>query len=146
MPPRQFALVADGTCGYPANGYYDFEYRLSKTANWTKTPLRRVVYRALSLLSRRRVDSLAVPALLEWPQHLFIIMAAAVLVGLHLGRGALAVAGWTYVSTGRDACLTLPGWRARNGRLTNLNSRRVRRPVAAGRADIEAAAALGWRR
>jgi hypothetical protein len=85
VPPRQRALVADETCGYPVNGYYDFDYRLSKTANWTKTPLRRWVYRALSVLDRRGVDSLVVPTLLEWPQHLFILIAAAVLAGLHLG-------------------------------------------------------------
>jgi hypothetical protein len=85
VPPHQYALIAGERCGYPANAYYDFEYRLSKTANWTKTPLRRFTYRALSLLDRRHVDSLVVPTLLEWPQHLFILIAATVLLGLHLG-------------------------------------------------------------
>jgi hypothetical protein len=85
VPPRQAPLVADATCGYPVNDYYDFDYRLSKTANWTKTPLRRFVYRALSLLDRSGVDSLEVPTVLEWPQHLFILIAAVVLTGLHLG-------------------------------------------------------------
>jgi hypothetical protein len=85
ITPHQSPLVADEPCGYPANGYYDFDFRLSKTANWTKTPVRRFVYRILSLINRRRVDSLAVPTLLEWPQHLFILIAATVLVGLHLG-------------------------------------------------------------
>jgi hypothetical protein len=93
VPPRQCALLDGEKCGYPSDDYYNFDYRLSKTVNWTKTPLRRFVYRALSLLVRRRVDSLAVPTLLEWPQYLFILIAATVLVGVHLGIALALLAG-----------------------------------------------------
>jgi hypothetical protein len=85
IAPRPCALVAGEQCGYPADDYYDFDYRLSKTANWTKNPLRRVVYYALSLLLPRGVDSLAVPTLLEWPQHILILFAGTGLVCVHLG-------------------------------------------------------------
>ena len=57
-------LVNDRPCGYPANAYYDFDFRASKkTANWTKTPARRIVYRTLHRLSPGGVDQLKVPAL-----------------------------------------------------------------------------------
>jgi hypothetical protein len=75
--PVYIPLMNDRACGYPTNAYYDFDFRTSKTANWTKTTSRRVVYRALRRLSRGAVDQLKVPALLEWPQHLFIAIAAA---------------------------------------------------------------------
>jgi hypothetical protein len=75
--PVSLPLANDRPCGYPANAYYDFDFRASKTANWTKTPARRIVYRTLHRLSAGAVDQLKVPALLEWPQHLFIAIVAA---------------------------------------------------------------------
>jgi hypothetical protein len=74
--PVYVPLVTDRVCGYPQNAYYDFDFRLSKTANWTKTRVRRIVYRVLYRVTGGSVDQMEVPALLEWPQHLFIALAS----------------------------------------------------------------------
>ncbi len=77
------------TCGYPTNAYYDFDFRASRTANWTKTRVRRLAYRVLRSLSGSAVDRLEVPALLEWPQHLFILIAAASAIAVHVAVALL---------------------------------------------------------
>jgi hypothetical protein len=75
--PVYVPLISDRACGYPANSYYDFDFRASKMANWTKSLARRIAYSALHRLTNGAVDRLEVPAVLEWPQHLFIAVAAA---------------------------------------------------------------------
>lgn len=75
--PVQVPLVSDRRCGYPDDPYYAFDYPASKTANWTCSSIRRVVYRLLHLASKGGVDRLKVPATLEWPQHIFIALAAS---------------------------------------------------------------------
>jgi len=70
-------LISDRACGYPANSYYDFDFRASRTANWTKTVVRRIAYSALHRLTNGAVDRLEVPAVLEWPQRLLIAVGAA---------------------------------------------------------------------
>src|SRR5689334_2446051 len=83
QPP--YVPLRDGdACGYPPNGYYDFDFRASKTANWTKTATRRLAYRILRWVAGRAADRLQVPASLEWPQHLVIVIAAGCLLTLHL--------------------------------------------------------------
>src|SRR5262245_15205131 len=67
-------LLDDRVCGYPANDYYDFDFRLSKTANWTKSRVRNFAYALLHKLTGGNIDHLEVPAVLEWPQHLFIAL------------------------------------------------------------------------
>jgi hypothetical protein len=66
---------------YPSHRYYDFEYRATKTANWTKTSPRRVGYRVLEVLSNGGVDCWRLPPLLEWPQ---IILTLMLLTGIAL--------------------------------------------------------------
>jgi hypothetical protein len=83
VAPTWVSLVDDGKCGYPAGDYYDFAFQASKTANWTKSGVRRTVYRLLHRASGGRVDRLQVPAFLEWPQYLFIGFAAACVVSLN---------------------------------------------------------------
>jgi hypothetical protein len=56
--------------GYPNNFYYCFDYRKTRTANWTKTWRRRLAYALLHRISRGRVDQTFIPPLLEWPQIL----------------------------------------------------------------------------
>ena len=75
IAPKYVPLFNDRVCGYPANDYYDFDFRLSKTANWTKSPLRKFAYTLLHKLTDGGIDRLEVPAVLEWPQHLFIALA-----------------------------------------------------------------------
>ncbi|MEO8449055.1 MAG: hypothetical protein ABI647_04650 [Gemmatimonadota bacterium] len=68
--------------GYPAHNYYDFDYALTQTANWTKSWPRRRAYTMLRALSGRRIDRLRLPDLLEWPQVLLaslIVLFAVVL-------------------------------------------------------------------
>lgn len=74
-PPKYVPLLDDRVCGYPADDYYDFDFRLSKTANWTKSRLRNFAYALLHKLTGGGIDHLEVPAVLEWPQHLFIALA-----------------------------------------------------------------------
>jgi len=76
VPPLFVPVKKDERCGYPSDPYYDFNYGLSKTADWTSTVTRRVAYRILELASSGAVDRLQVPAVLEWPQNIFIAMAA----------------------------------------------------------------------
>jgi len=68
-------ISADRPWGYPDDPYYDFDYRATKTANWTATPLRRFAYRALRAAFGSSVDRLRVPPLLEWPHHIAAVFA-----------------------------------------------------------------------
>src|SRR4030095_7924391 len=53
---------------YPANDYYNFDFSQTKTANWTKTWVRRSAYRILRVLTAGRIDTLRQPLWMEWPQ------------------------------------------------------------------------------
>lgn len=78
VTPVQLPVAPERKCGYPHdNPYYAFDYPASKTANWTSSPIRRIAYRLLHVASKGAVDRLRVPALLEWPQHIFIALAAS---------------------------------------------------------------------
>ena len=71
--------------GYPAVPYYDFDYRLTQTANWTRSLPRRVLRTILgTMLGNRRAARLEVPAFLEWPQHLAALAVLASLLAWHL--------------------------------------------------------------
>ena len=83
ITPTYVPLFDDGTCGYPSNQYYDFDFCATKTANWTKSRLRSVSYAVLHKLIGGTIDRLEVPALLEWPQHLFIAIAALCVIALN---------------------------------------------------------------
>lgn len=87
--PTEVALVTGARCGYPHNSYYDFDYRATRTANWTATVPRRLAYRLGSLVNRAAVDDLSVPPALEWPQTLAVLVAAVLLLALHAGAAIL---------------------------------------------------------
>jgi hypothetical protein len=87
--PIYVPLRAGETCGYPANPYYDFDFEASKTANWTKTVARRLLYRALRSVRGSAADRLEVPAALEWPQHLVMVIAVGCLITIHLATALL---------------------------------------------------------
>jgi hypothetical protein len=61
------------TPGYPNLFYYRFDYRKTRTANWTRTWRRRFAYALLHRLSGGRIDQAFMPPLLEWPQILLSI-------------------------------------------------------------------------
>ena len=69
---------------YPPDTYYDFDFAATKTVNWTRSAVRRIVYRLLNVVTFGSVDRLRVPALLEWPQTLFILVGGSVLASLHV--------------------------------------------------------------
>lgn len=75
IAPKYVPLLDDRVCGYPSNDYYDFDFPASKTANWTKSRVRHITYALLHKLTGGGIDHLQVPAVLEWPQHLFIAIA-----------------------------------------------------------------------
>jgi len=74
--------------GYPAHGYYQFDFSLTRTANWTKNSIRRSIYRALHRLTAGRVDCLLLPPILEWPE---VLLAAAVTAVALAGATAYAL-------------------------------------------------------
>lgn len=71
---------------YPRNDYYDFSYSHTRTANWTKSGVRRLAYRVLHRVTRGGIDTLRLHPLMEWPQ---LLLAAALTM---LGLGGVAVA------------------------------------------------------
>ena len=59
---------------YPPYPYYDFDFAATKTANWTKSRLRRVVYRLVHTATRGAIDTFRLPPWLEWPQLQFVVL------------------------------------------------------------------------
>jgi hypothetical protein len=74
---RRLPHSADET--YPANDYYNFTFSRTKTANWTKTWVRRSAYRILRVLTAGRIDTLRQPLWMEWPQ---VVVSVAVTWGV----------------------------------------------------------------
>lgn len=79
VQPQQVPFTVRTDWGYPLEPYYDFDYSASKTANWTRSSLRRAAYLILHRASRGAVDHLMVPVWFEWPQNLGIIACATLL-------------------------------------------------------------------
>jgi hypothetical protein len=59
---------------YPPYPYYDFDFAATKTANWTKSRLRRTVYRLLHIATSGAIDQVRLPPWLEWPQLQFVVL------------------------------------------------------------------------
>ncbi len=76
-------------CGYPDNDYYNFNFRLTRTANWTKSRPRRAAYWLLNQLTSGGVDRLRLPALLEWPHILTLLMVLPLFVAMCVARAWL---------------------------------------------------------
>ena len=64
--------------GYPAGDYFAFDYRLTRTVNWTMSRARRLAYAVLYPLSGGRIDDLQLPPLLEWPEILLAVICCVV--------------------------------------------------------------------
>lgn len=77
--PRFLPFLAEGEAGYPPTNYHAFDYRRSKTANWTMTLGRRLMYPTLRMLTAGGIDTLPQPGFLEWPQ---LIVAGGLLAAL----------------------------------------------------------------
>lgn len=63
--------------GYPGGEYFAFDYRLTRTANWTMSRVRRLSYAVLHALTDGRIDDLQLPPLLEWPEILLAVICCA---------------------------------------------------------------------
>jgi hypothetical protein len=79
----QVATYADSTrtprpAGYPGDAYYRFDFAQTRTANWTRSTIRRVVYAVLKPITRGGVDSLLLPPILEWPEILLALLLSTV--------------------------------------------------------------------
>ena len=89
--PISIPFTSRADWGYPdhGDGYYDFDYAATKTANWTCSALRRAAYTVLHKLSRGAVDRLMVPAWLEWPQNIGVSAIAVffAIVSMIFGLG-----------------------------------------------------------
>jgi len=84
----QFApLPHSNRSAYPPCGYYDFDFTLTKTANWTKSPHRRLAYRILTGITSGAVNRLRMPATLEWPQVLLAMLVIIAAAATHVLAG-----------------------------------------------------------
>lgn len=66
--------------GYPNVPYYTFDFRSTRTANWTKSLTRRTAYKLLQQVTQGRVNCYLLPAICEWPE----ILLAGGLVGISI--------------------------------------------------------------
>jgi hypothetical protein len=78
--------------GYPPCPYFDFDYRLTRTANWTMSLLRRVVYPVLAVLTRGRVDVFLLAPVFEWPEVLLACVVCASVIVCVAAKAAYALA------------------------------------------------------
>ena len=85
--PQYRSLPGITRDAYPRNDYHDFAFTETKTANWTKTRLRRAVYWILSRLTAGRIATYRRPVWCEWPQLVVAVGMAGML---------LAVNGWIW--------------------------------------------------
>jgi hypothetical protein len=72
--PVLVALRSNRPAAYPTDAYYNFDYLETKTANWTKSRARRVIYRVVHPLTLGRIDTVRLPVLLEYPHILLAAM------------------------------------------------------------------------
>lgn len=90
ITPEHVLIPKAGRAGYPVNDYYDFDYRLTKTANWTKSAARRLAYRLFHWATDGAVDRWRLHPLLEWPQVLLSLSLAPLIVLLAVTRFSLS--------------------------------------------------------
>ena len=69
---------------YPRHGYYNFIWQQTKTANWSKSWMRRATYHILNRVIPGRIDCLRLPPILERPQIILAMIISACMVGLNL--------------------------------------------------------------
>lgn len=81
--------VRDSRPGYPHSVYYDFDFKQTRTANWTRSLARRLAYRLLGRLSRGRIDCVLVSPVLEWPQMILAVCLSAMALVLLVARQTL---------------------------------------------------------
>lgn len=82
VTPVFLPLPGSSAASYPPSGYYEFAFENTKTANWTKSTTRRLVYRVVAPATFGRVDTLRLPSAMEWPQLLLaapLVVCAALL-------------------------------------------------------------------
>lgn len=71
--PLPYSTAVD----YPAADYYQFSFRDTRTAGWTRTALLKTIYSLLRSLSNGRIDTLPQPWWMEWPQLILSILVVA---------------------------------------------------------------------
>lgn len=77
--------------GYPQSDYYNFEFKDTRTANWTKSRIRKQIYFLLRIMTWGRIDCALVPAELEWPQMILALCLSGTALLLLALRAALNV-------------------------------------------------------
>ena len=73
-PPVLLTLATHAPTAYPPSSYYDFHYPGARTANWTKSPIRRWTYRLAYPFTSGRVDTIRIPMWLEYPHGLMAVL------------------------------------------------------------------------
>lgn len=86
IAPRIEPFANSERAGYPNDAYYDFNFRQTRTANWTKSAMRRIAYSGLSRLTRGKVDRFFLPPILEWPHTLVAILLLLIVLILQTAR------------------------------------------------------------
>jgi hypothetical protein len=90
MRPSFVSLPNSNKLSYPPGIYYEFDYCKTKTANWTKSRVRKTVYRVLFFVTQGAIDRVKQPPVLEWPQ---IVLATSITAGLFCVNLALLLFG-----------------------------------------------------
>lgn len=83
-PHRYRRLPRSSRDHYPQNDYHNFAFTQTKTANWTKTPVRRGLYWVLAHVTAGRIATLRRPAWTEWPQLVVAVGVTGTVLLLHL--------------------------------------------------------------
>jgi hypothetical protein len=77
---------ASRVAGYPPGDYHAYDFTQTRSANWTRSWRRRVLYKLLRLLTVGRIDHALFPPILEWPQILFALAVLPIAFALLLLR------------------------------------------------------------
>jgi hypothetical protein len=83
--PNFAPLSRSDVRAYPEDDYYNFDYRKTKTANWTMGPIRKTVYKLLWIFTLGKIDRIFQPWWFEHPQLIICLGLLCAILGLIFG-------------------------------------------------------------
>lgn len=78
------------TPGY-RGGYHIFNFKETRTANWTKSWIRRKAHWLLNMATNGRINYMLLPPLLEWPQIILALLSTFAALLILMGRVAFLI-------------------------------------------------------
>jgi hypothetical protein len=88
--PSFASLPRSKRTSYPPGRYYKFDYRKTKTANWSRSCCLNSIHSVLNFVTNGAIDRFKQPVVLEWPQ---IVLATSITVLLLFMNLAMLVFG-----------------------------------------------------